>query len=55
MGTLAIVMGIVEYANVIRELRAFRDIKVWRAVLVMALLMAVLGITLFVNVYSRVD
>jgi len=55
MGTLAIVMGIVEYAHAIRELRAFKDIKVWSAVFVMALLMAVLGITLFVNVYSRVD
>jgi putative membrane protein len=55
LGTLAIVMGIVEYANAIRELRAFKDIKVWRAAFVMALLMAFMGITLFVNIYSKVD
>jgi len=54
LGTLAIVMGIIEYANAIRELRAFKDIRIWRAAFVMALLMAVMGITLFVNIFSKV-
>jgi putative membrane protein len=54
LGTLAIVMGIVEYANAIRELRAFKDITLWRAAFVMALLMAFMGITLFINIYSKV-
>jgi hypothetical protein len=47
-------MGIIEYANAIRELRAFKDIRIWRAAFVMALLMAVMGITLFVNIFSKV-
>lgn len=55
LGTLAIVMGIVEYANAVRGLRKFQDIGLWRASFVMAVLMAVMGITLFVNIYSKVD
>jgi len=54
MGTLAIAMGVVEYAQTIRDLRAFRDIGLWRPAFIMSILMAGMGLFLFFSIFTRV-
>lgn len=53
LGTLAIVMGVIEYAQALRELRTFRAVKLWRPAFVMAILMAVMGISLFFSIFVK--
>ena len=53
LGTVAIVMGTVEYWHRRRELLAFGDVKLWRPAFVMALLMSAAGVFLFVGITSR--
>jgi len=54
MGTLSIVMGVVEYAQSIRDLRAFRDVGLWRPAFIMSMLMAGMGLFLFVSIFAKV-
>jgi len=53
VGTLAMVMGTVQYAQALRELRRYMDIRVARPVLIMALLMTGLGLFLFFSIAIR--
>ncbi len=53
LGTLAIVMGTVEYWEAIRRLRHIGQVRFLRSSLVMALLMSALGIVLFIGIIGR--
>jgi len=53
LGTLAMVMGTVEYAQTLRDLHANMDIKLWRPAFIMALLMSIFGLFLFFNIVTR--
>ena len=54
LGTAAMVLGIVDYWLVLRELRLLKHIRMRRPVMTMAILMAVFGVALFVSVVARV-
>jgi putative membrane protein len=53
LGTLAMVMGTVEYAQALRDLRRYVDVKLTRPVFIMALLMSVLGVVLFFSIVIK--
>jgi putative membrane protein len=53
LGTLAMVMGTVEYAQTLRDLRAFKDIRLTRPAFIMAVLMSVMGLSLFFSIITR--
>lgn len=53
LGTLAMVMGTVEYAQALRTLRGYMDVRLARPVLVMAVLMALMGLFFFVGIVTR--
>jgi len=52
-GTLAMVMGTVEYAQSLRDLRRYMDIRLARPVFIMALLMTVFALFLFFSIVTR--
>lgn len=54
MGTLAMVMGVVEYVQTVRDLREFKDVKLWRPSFIMATLMAVMALFLFFSIFHKV-
>jgi putative membrane protein len=54
MGTLAMLMGTVEYAQTLRDLHTLRDIRLTRPVFIMAVLMSVMGLSLFFSIFSKV-
>ena len=54
LGTLAVVMGTVEYAQALRELRPFKEVTLARPAFIMAVLMSVLGLFLFFSIFARV-
>jgi len=53
VGTLAMVLGTVEYAQSLRDLRRYADIRLARPVFIMAMLMSVFGLFLFFSIVSR--
>ena len=53
LGTVAIVMGTVEYWHRRKELMVFTNVKLWRPSFVMALLMSVTGLFLFFGIIAR--
>ncbi len=53
MGTVAIVLGVVEFAQTLRELRTFTDVRLIRPALVLAILIAGMGLFLFVSIFAR--
>jgi len=53
LGTLAMVMGSVEYAQSLRELREFMDIKLTRPAFIMAILMGLVGLFLFFSIMTK--
>jgi len=53
LGTLAMVMGSVEYVQTLRELRKFIDIKLTRPAFIMAILMGLMGLFLFISIVAR--
>lgn len=50
LGTLAMVMGTVEYVQSLRELQALKDFRLMRPAFVMAILMSLLGLFLFFSI-----
>lgn len=52
-GTLAVVMGTVDYWQNLKLLRAYHPVRVWRPSFVMALVMSVAGVFLFFGIISR--
>jgi putative membrane protein len=53
LGTVAMVMGTVEYVRTLRELHTIREIRLRRPALMMALLMSVLGVFLFFSIITK--
>ena len=53
LGTLAMVMGTVEYAQSLRDLRRFVDVRLTRPVFIMAMLMSLMGLFLFFSIVSK--
>jgi len=53
LGTLAMVMGTVEYAQSLRELRRYMDIRIARPVFIMAMLISAFGLLLFFSIVTR--
>lgn len=54
LGTVAMLIGVVDYLFVLREIRLLKDIRLRRPVMNMAILMAALGTVLFVTVFAKV-
>jgi putative membrane protein len=54
LGTVAIVMGTVEYWHRRRELLTYGRISLWRPAFVMAVMMSLTGLFLFFGIISRV-
>jgi putative membrane protein len=53
LGTLAMVMGAVEYVQTLRDLHTLRQIKLRRPAFIMALLMSVMGVLLFFGIITK--
>jgi len=53
MGTVAMLMGTIEYGYGIRELRLIQPVRLVRSSFVMALLMSAAGIVLFFSIIRR--
>jgi len=54
LGTLAMVMGTVEYWRVLADLRKLEQYRIWRPSFVMALIMAAASLFLFVGILIKV-
>jgi putative membrane protein len=50
MGTFAMVMGTVDYWQTLKQMQQQRQFSLTRPALIMALLMSVIGLTLFVSI-----
>ena len=53
MGTLAMVMGTIEYWQTLKGLRKLQDFRLARPPLIMALLMSVTGLFLFFSIITK--
>ncbi|MBC7940232.1 MAG: DUF202 domain-containing protein [Chitinophagaceae bacterium] len=53
MGTFAMVMGVVEYWQSVKDLRQLRAVPLFRPTLVMGLLMAAMGLLLFFSIITK--
>jgi putative membrane protein len=53
LGTVAIVIGTMEYWHTRKELQPERNIAVWRPAFVIALIMSVAGAFMFVSIITR--
>lgn len=53
LGTLAMVMGAIEYWQTLRELRQLKEIRVARPTFVMGVLMATMGLFLFFAIVTK--
>lgn len=54
MGTVSMVLGIVEYLYTLKDLRRYKDVPLLRPSFVMALLMTVTGLFLFIAIIAKV-
>lgn len=53
LGTVAMVAGTVEYFERLKILREYHTVKTWRASLVMAVIMSVVGMLVFVSIIAK--
>jgi putative membrane protein len=53
LGTVAMVMGTIEYATTLRDLHTLKEIKLRRPAFMMALLMSVMGLFLFFSIITK--
>ena len=53
LGTIAIVIGTIEYWQTRKELLPEQRIRVWRPAFVLALIMSVAGVFMFVSIITR--
>ena len=53
LGTVAMVAGTVEYFERLKILREYHTVKTWRASLVMAVIMSVVGLLVFVSIIAK--
>ena len=54
LGTVSLVMGTIEYWQSLREMKDDYDVRIWRPAFIMAVLMSLLGLFLFVSIFSKV-
>jgi len=54
MGTASILIGTIEYWQSLKEMRGVHDVRVWRPVFVLALILSTAGLVLFLGIVSRV-
>jgi putative membrane protein len=54
LGTVAMVMGTIDYFHTIRTLRLYGEFSVWRPSFVFALIMSATGLVLFVTIIERI-
>lgn len=53
MGTFAMVLGVIEYWQTLKELRPLRPVRLARPTFIMGVLMAVTGLFLFFGIITR--
>jgi len=53
LGTICMVLGIIEYAGTFRSLRHMMPVSVWRSSFVLALVMSLGGLMLFFGIITR--
>jgi putative membrane protein len=53
MGTIAMIMGVLEYCATAREMRELKHIRLVRPTFIMGLLMTAFGLTLFFSILTR--
>ncbi len=53
LGTVAMLLGTVEYWQSLKELHKVKEFRIWRASLVMAVLMSVMGVFLFISIMTK--
>ena len=53
LGTLAMVMGTIEYWQTLRQVHQLQDFRLARPALVMALLMSIVGVFLFISIVTN--
>jgi putative membrane protein len=53
LGTVAMLMGTVEYWQSLKELRKIKDFRLTRPSLLMALIMSVMGVFLFISIMTK--
>jgi len=53
LGTVAMVAGTIEYFERLKILREYHAVKTWRASLVMAVIMSIVGLFVFVSIVVR--
>jgi putative membrane protein len=53
LGTVAMLMGTVEYWETLKELHEKKDFRLTRPSLIMALIMSVMGVFLFVSIITK--
>ena len=53
LGTVAMLMGTVEYWRSLKELQKMKEFRLWRASLFMAVLMSVMGVFLFISIMTK--
>jgi len=54
MGTLAMVMGTVDYAQTLKDLHVHKEVTLLRPSFIMAVLMSVMGLSLFFSIFAKV-
>lgn len=53
IGTIAMIMGTIEYWSAIRDLRKIQFVPMWRPSFIMAQFMSLTGVVLFVSIVTR--
>jgi putative membrane protein len=53
MGTIAMIMGVIEYCATLRDLRKLAHVRLFRPTLIMGLVMAAFGLVLFFSILTR--
>lgn len=54
LGVLSLVMGSVEYATTLRDLRVIATFRIWRPAMLIAAILSVAGFLLFLSILVRV-
>ena len=54
MGTLAMLMGTVEYAQALKDLHTYVELTLLRPAFIMAVLMSIMGLALFFIIFTKV-
>lgn len=53
LGTVSMVMGTIEYWETFKELRQLQHFRIWRPTFVIALIMSVMGLSMFISIITK--